>query len=535
MKTRTWPPIIKETSLDQPLPYPQNDSQGILSLVKGRQLFFDDYLIEDTNLNREVHKPKVLPDPILKPTTVLELNEGFTPCATPFNDGIFYDDEANKFKMWYQAGWFKGVGYAESEDGINWKRLTELFPDRTSESVIPIREGVLRDGSAVWLDYNSDPSERYKMLIFYRYFDESVNYYHEKPAHAHDVPGSIPPPEKALMYRSADGINWEEVQELGECGDNTSFFFNPFLNKWVFSVRTFSKLDSRVRTRGYYESKNFFPDKKITLDDTLFWSRTDIFDSPDPDLGYYTQLYALNATPYESVMLGIFNVFMGPPNSITAITHKPKMTDLKIGFSRDGFHWHRTSYDNFIEASRKEGTWNYGYLHAVNGGCLVVGEEIYFYFTAFSGQSPKFGTHKYAGGTLGLAKLRRDGFVSMGTESKGFLTTKLFSLEGNNLFVNTDSQNGSLRAELYDEDGSIIEGFSMEECDVINKDSTIVEITWRNKDVAKLKGRPIAIKFEITNGQIYSFWISQNKEGKSGGYVAASGPGFKKGRDVDFD
>ena len=55
--------------------------------------------------------------------------------------------------------------------------------------------------------------------------------------------------------------------------------------------------------------------------------------------------------------------------------------------------------------------------------CLVVGDLLYFYYGAWSGESPKLrgsmvGSHvasnaMYVGGSTGLATLRRDGFASM--------------------------------------------------------------------------------------------------------------------------
>ncbi|WP_137743002.1 hypothetical protein [Robertmurraya siralis] len=530
-----WPPKYEEKTLDKPLEVPYlKEKQDIVNIEIGRQLFVDDFLIEESNLSREFHQPKVCEKPIFEPKTPLEMNGGYYPCACPFNDGIFYDDEDNKFKMWYHAGWFNGVGYAESEDGLNWKRLKELYPERESESVLPHEFGTIRDGAAVWIDYHAtNRNERYKMFVFLRKFDFEIKYYHEKPKHAHDDPDSIPPEEKGVLFQSANGIDWEECGTVGHCGDNTGFYYNPFTNKWTFSLRTFSSLDRRIRTRGYYETDHFIKGTKWTEDDIVFWTRTDIYDRPDKDMGYYTQLYDVSATPYESLMLGVFSVFMGPPNDISGKKGTPKINDLKLAYSRDGFHWHRPSYENFISSSRKEGSWNYGYAHPVNGLCLVVEDEIYFYFSCFSGVSPKLGSHKYAGGNLGFAKLRRDGFVSLSDKGNGgeLLTTKL-QFDGNHLFVNVACEAGSVCAEILDEHSNVIEGYSKADCIPVTGDSTKVQIKWKNKNLEALKNKIIKIRFYLDNARIYSFWIAEGEEGHSKGFMAAGGPGFHEGRDV---
>lgn len=130
----------------------------------------------------------------------------------------------------------------------------------------------------------------------------------------------------------------------------------------------------------YYETDDLFKGRNGNRS-IAFWSRTDIFDKPDPELGYYTQLYNLDAVAYESVMLGVYSVFMGPPNFVAEKTGLPKINDLKLGFSRDGFHFSRGHYTNFLSSSRTKGTWDYGYLHPANGICTVNGDKLYFYYS----------------------------------------------------------------------------------------------------------------------------------------------------------
>ncbi|OON41735.1 hypothetical protein BTJ39_00775 [Izhakiella australiensis] len=529
-----WPPANVETTLDKPLAVAYLDNPPpVVNITLGRQLFVDDFLIESSTLTREFHQPKLLPQPVFEPQTPLEMNDGFCTCACPFNDGLFYDDHDNKFKMWYHAGWFDGIGYAESDDGIHWKRLHEIYPDRQDERVLPAVKGRLRDGSALWLDYAaSDPDERYKMMVFFRQFDQEIKYYHRKPKHAHDNPDSVAPDEKILLYKSPDGINWTEVGEAGKSGDNTTFFYNPFTKKWVFSLRTFSALDSRIRTRGYFETPEFFTGSNWKAQDIKFWSRTDIFDFPDPQLGYYTQIYNLDATPYESLMLGMFSVFMGPPNNICELTKMPKINDLKIAFSRDGFHWHRPVHSNFISSSREKGAFDYGYAHSPNGICLVVGDEIYFYVSFFSGQSPNFGSHKYSGGNLGLAKMRRDGFCSLSAKQQdGFVLTKALEYEGDYLFVNCDAAAGELSAELIDDNGNPWPGYERQSCIPVQVDATKMQIRWKAHNTIR-QAPNLRIRFWLNNARLYAFWIADDENGRSRGYMAAGGPGFKDGRDI---
>lgn len=522
-----WPPKEPETTLDKPLRVPYLERKpSVIDITVGRQLFVDDFLIRQTDLVREEGTPQTCDQPVLAPQTPLELNDGFCTCACPFNGGVFYDPQDKKFKMWYHAGWFDGTAYAESEDGLHWKRRTELDPAADSDRVLPHIPGYLRDGDAVWLDHTaSDPAQRYKMLTFYRCFDTDFRYYHLKPKHAHDDPSSVPPKEITVLSTSPDGLHWNEQGTTTHSGDNTTFFYNPFTQKWVYSMRTFSALDSRIRVRGYYETDDLAAGRNWDPDDVSFWARTDIFDKPDPELGYYTQLYNLDAVGYESVMLGVYSVFMGPPNFVAEKTGMPKINDLKLGFSRDGFHFSRGSYRNFLASSREKGRWDYGYLHPANGICTVVGDELYFYYSAFSGDSPAFGHHKYSGGAVGVAKLRRDGFAAMCDNGHGgTLLTEPLTYRGEYFFVNADCPEGTLQVELLDCEGRPLPGYGMADCVPVQVNATKHRVQW--KAHATLDDLPdtIQIRFALNNAKLYAFWITDSAEGKSHGYLAAGSP-----------
>ncbi len=81
----------------------------------------------------------------------------------------------------------------------------------------------------------------------------------------------------------------------------------------------------------------------------------------------------------ESLMLGAFTLMTGADNGDCSKRDHPKMTDIHLGFSRDGFHFSRAEDRSpFIAASRKAGTWDRGYLHSNAALCLVDGDELRF-------------------------------------------------------------------------------------------------------------------------------------------------------------
>lgn len=501
-------------------------SSNALKLERGRQLFVDDALIESTDLTREFHRPEWhANNPVLWPETEAELSGGNCPVACPFQDGVFYDPVRKEFRLYYQAGWYEGTALAVSQDGIVWERPDWGVVPGTN-LILPDTFPLMRDGVGVWLDHDArEESERYKMFVYYRDVPER-----SMPYAMIQMPRTLP--QFGVVYTSPDGIHWRERGRTGPCGDNTNFFYSPFLKRWLYSVRTFRE-NPRSRTRSYREAADFVTGREWQEEDLVLFADTDAHDLPDPAVGDPPQMYNVDAVAYESLMVGLFAIHRGPHNEVCGERGTPKITDLELGFSRDGGrNWSRPARGGFLNASREPGTWNYGYLHASGGICLVVGDRLYFYIGAFSGQSPNFGRHMYAGGSTGLATLRRDGFASMGTLGSGSMKTKLFEVPADCLYVNASAVRGQLRIAVLDADGSEIPGFGAEHCVPMNVDSTAARILWRDKaSLAELRGRPVRLRFEMENARIYAFWLTADEGGASGGYVGAGGPGFTSATD----
>jgi len=513
---KDWPPRnIDRSRKPNEIPYLINKPPVILIDI-GRQLFVDNFLIEQTTLQRIFYTAKKIEgNPLLKPETEIELNGGNIPVAAPFNDGIWYDYKDKLYKMWYHAGWFSGTCYATSMDGIHWKR-PELDIVPGTNLVLKIRDGYRRDGATIWMDNEAvDTQSRFKMFLYNRYNGG----------------------EGGELYRSHDGMHWNFLGTTSVAGDNTGFFYNPFRKKWVFSIRTYWQ---NQRVRSYYEASNFYDASQwkngTTIENApVFWLKADCLDESNKMIKDSTQFYDADAVAYESIMLGLFGIHRGPNNQIAKFGGFPKITDMNLGYSRDGFHFLRPDRRAFIASTNKIGDWDRGYIHAVGGGCLVVRDSLYFYYSAWSGFSPKLKNDMYAGGSLGLAVLRRDGFASLNADEKGgYLITRPVIFNGMYLFVNVDTRGGELQVEVLDEKFKPIRSFTRENCNIISSNSTIQEINWKKKsDLALLKGRKVRFKFYLKKGSLYSFWVTPDKLGASYGYVAAGGPGLIGNKDTE--
>jgi hypothetical protein len=493
-----------------PVPYLEHPPK-VIPIDVGRQLLVDDFLIETTDLKRTFYKAqKYEGNPVLFPQTELELNRPRNAIACPKSGGVWWDSAQQVFRMWYEAGWIHTICYATSRDGIHWERPNLDLQPGSNRILDP---AITPDSWAVFPDYDgADPAARWKMYL--------------RPPGG-DLPG--------LSMVSADGIHWSKPVESGLTGDRSTMFYNPFRKKWVYSLRS----GVRGRSRHYWECDDFLAGAKwdnfrFGASDTtpVFWTAADRLDPPDPEIGDRPQLYNLDAVAYESIMLGIYEMHLGPDNGKCAKLGLPKITELNLAYSRDGFHWHRPDRTPFIPASRCD-VWDRGYVQSVGGLCLVRGDRLWFYYIGFQGAANRadkewLGNGMYERGSTGVAFLRRDGFASLDAgASAGTMLTRSVTFNGKHLFVNADCPQGELRVEVLDASGTVIAPFTKENCEPFRADQTKQAIHWQGADdLSRLRGQVVKFRFHLTNGKLYAFWVSLDNSGASSGYVAAGGPEY---------
>lgn len=508
-----WPPprSIEELRRGDVMAVPYLQAPpAVIPIDVGRQLFVDDFLIEQTTLTRRFHATQPWEgNPVLRPDKRWERIYQNPKTAMAFSDGVWWDPADQLFKLWYMAAAYGCTAYATSKDGLQWEKPVLGVRPRTNIVLLSTQ----RDSTTVWLDHEAaDPAQRWKFFQFNR--DSYMGSVHTSP----------------------DGIHWSAPVWTGYCADRTTFFYNPFRRKWVFSVRDEAfkgpwDYKSRPvkpigRSRRYVEADDFiqgakWPDfaggREWRPGEPVHWVASDRLDSVGvPDGEMKAELYNLDATPYESLMLGLFCILHD--NSRPG---RPKINDIMFGFSRDGFHWDRPSRVPAIPVADDVTAWNAANVQSVGGGCLVVGDRLYFYH---SGRSE--GLEQ-----TGVAFLRRDGFASM--EGTGALTTRPLRFSGRHLFVNAAVPRGELSVEVLEASGRPLAPFTRENCEPLTGDRTKAAVRWRGgEDLASLAGQSVRLRFHLREGALYAFWISPDASGASHGYVAAGGPGFSGPRDI---
>jgi hypothetical protein len=487
----SWPPRVDTLTAD-PMPVPYLQARpAVIPIDVGRQVFVDDFLIAETTLRRTFHPATYhAATPVLRPDQPWE-QTGDSPTAMVFSDGVWYDPQDGLYKMWYMGGHTRSTCYATSRDGIRWdKPKLEVAPGTN------VVQPGFRDSATTWIDYQeTDPKKRYKMFRSVR----------------HQGGWAL------ALHFSADGIRWGDVACMsGPCGDRTTVFYNPFRRVWVYSLRS----GAPGRTRSYREHTDALAGANWKAGEPTLWVGADRLDPPRPDLKTPPQLYNLDCVAYESLLLGLFSIWRGQP------ADRAKPNEVVVGYSRDGFHWHRPDRRALLEVSERHGDWNWANVQSAGGCCLVVGDRLFFYC---SGRAGIQGKPTSGVCTTGLATLRRDGFASMDAgPQEATLTTRLVRFNGRHLFVNVDAPKGELRVEVLDDQGRAIEPLTRANCVPVRTDRTLQLVRWRDvPDLGAVRGRPVRFRFFLTTGLLYAFWVSPDASGASHGYVAAGGPGFK--------
>jgi hypothetical protein len=513
-----WPPYREQLDRTVEVPPYLQAPPAVVPIDVGRQLFVDDFLIEECELDRSYHAASYIANnPVLKPVTAWDINDASTDrlhqplrsTAMPFSDGVWFDPADRRFKMWYTAGYGRATCFADSLDGLEWQRpALDVIPGTN----IVLNEG--RDSSTVWLDHDEpNPDLRYKMTVFVQNI------------------------RNLRRFVSRDGIHWVPAGFGGPSGDRSTCFYNPVRKVWVYSLRDHPQQQRYVgRHRRYVETAEFCTLKPWTNAESVGWIAADDLDRPRVDNNFVPELYNLDCVAYESVLLGLFTMFYGDPQG----RHKPN--HIGVGFSRDGFHWSRPSRAAFIGVSGRAGDWNWTNVQSAGGCCLVMGDRLYFYV---SGRAGVPGSDSPGVCTTGLATLRRDGFVSLDapadrlSPSPGLVsrprtvTTRPVRFSGAHLFVNVEAAGGELRADVLDAAGNPIGSFAADRCIPVTGDSTRAEVRWPGASLSALAGQPVRFRFYLRGGRLYSFWVAPSDRGASRGYVAAGGPEFAGAIDTD--
>jgi len=173
--------------------------------------------------------------------------------------------------------------------------------------------------------------------------------------------------------------------------------------------------------------------------------------------------------------------------------------------SRDGEHWQRVFFGQPFLPLGPKGSFDHRMIRTASSFTVLPGQIVLMY----SGSTDGHGAA--AKWDIGQSTLRSDGFVALkANDAIASLVTHPLSFESGTLLVNANVEpSGFLKAELVDESGKVMAGYSLAECQGVTGDQLHAPLTWNTH--AKLPAsQHLQLRFELRNARLYSFQIAPN-------------------------
>ncbi|HPU25184.1 MAG TPA: hypothetical protein PK458_03285 [Phycisphaerae bacterium] len=444
------------------------------------QLFIDDYLIasRDATIERVYHAFEKYPgNPIMVADQPWENNVVVCNTVLPEEDGSGY-------RMWYYCWSHKNdpdkthACYAVSKDGIHWEKpILRLKPWKVTGTLDTNFVGAT--GDVIHTPWDPDPSRRYKCIGGGGEYKFSC---------------------------SPDGIHWQRLSQgfIVKGGDTGTFMWDPFAGKFRAYVKVNATVSGlRRRAIGYSEGSTFenWPGLRLImapddLDDT--WA--------EPGSIHRSHFYGCPMFPYQTMYIGLMWLFRADRDD-DGYFFGPVFNELV--FSRDAIHWNRAEpgphgRPRVLDVG-PTGTWESGMSYA--GSLIRVGDTLRLYYTAASNlhDTPPF--H----GEIGLATMRKDGFVSLDAAYKpGTITTKRLTGLSGELHVNYRAWGGKILVEVLDAHGQVVPGYGRDECTPLQRDSVDAVVTWRHQRELPAGDAPRRLRFVLDKASLFSFSTGDN-------------------------
>jgi hypothetical protein len=431
---------------------------------------------------------------------------------------VTHDSRSNLFRMYYQANFLveadgaadtnqetlpdfeaiakrKGrkfkthIAYAESQDGIVWTRPhLNQFPwhqKKPNNIVIARRnDAKIETCAPALLELPTTDRGGFRYQILYR------------------AKGRGGKESRGIRIASSkDGIHWNESDD-----QLLTHLHSDHPNTLVHDA-------DRAEYILYCRAKNIYRAWGEDMLDTGASRRIARFASDSLTSGWQESAPQTVLIPDERDSEKHYNFFYGMPVRIHAGVYfgflEPfRMNDFihtELAVSRDGLQWQRFPGRDKLIAYGPEGSWDDEMIFA-SPAWVERGDEWWIYYSGWDGPH---GTPERTG-RIGLAKIRKEGFVSWrGPKGGGVIATRRMIWPGGGLALNAAVGEGMIKVRISDANRKPLPSFDYDDCDLIPGDGIRLPVTWGGRSLDELKGQELRLEIYLQESDLYTFAAMQ--------------------------
>lgn len=459
------------------------EREAALDIGSQTQLLCDDFVIESKDgVRHRLHQPRKENDG----QPVLLLDQPWEEVGTPILGTVLREN--GRFRLWYRGGGSGPRGgvwcFAESDDGLTWKKpslgLVEYKGSRDNNIYVFGQPQAFTP----FVDPNEhDPQRRYKSAI------NSVRI-------------------DTAFASSPDGLRWTPYRQgaaiTGRASDTISqVLWDPFARVYRLYTRTDYGTSRTGEVRG---TRDMVAAADANLADPNSWRTVRQWclgwERGDHDYHGRRQLYSVNGWIHEGVQFALI---------WTLETGDEETMNARLATTRGDQPWNlRWVYDDRPLIPRGEpGRFDCRWIQPAPS-IVTWNDRHWLYYVGLArthaGQwCPNLSGPK---GGIGVATIRRDGFISISAGPKGgSFTTRPLKFDGNRLVINAvTTATSGMSVEIQNAAGQPLPGFALSDCVTLTGDSLSGIIRWKNNsDVSSLAGQPIRLRLVMKDSDIYSF------------------------------
>ncbi len=410
--------------------------------------------------------------------------------------------EDGRYRLWYGCGWTvrdravvapdgrlklgsdgggSGVCYAESEDGLNWKRVSMgmlEFEGSRDNNLIAFNALAGINGH-IFIDPNAPPEERYKTTSL-----TNIRLFRPDAKSMGGILGAAVSP---------DGIHWKRLPEpLWDTYFNNdgvpSIYFDGKLKKYVMLMR---QNYPRRRSIARAETSDF-----------RRWPHPTLVLTPGPE-----------ESPSDDFYNNTYLHYPGTENThlmVASVYHRDtSLVDLRMATSLDGIVWNWISRESIVELG-EPGGWAGGSMYAVSSMVQLPDGRIAVPIVGSSWSHNEWWKVRFQKDRewprgIGWATWEDGRLAGIEAAQEGRFTTQRFRFQGKPVEVNlrTHGDSGSVAVELMVEGDPNRKVYPAQP---ISGNHLWVPLAWKDGEgVGNLAGKTVRLRFRLFNAKIFGF------------------------------